>query len=79
MNTLKNAIDNISTTGIAYENKHHATSKGLFLLSYTPCIVYSVVVRMISCPFQFIFNKDVSCNPFYASIRQLYIQRDENS
>lgn len=64
----KSAIDNISSTGIAYEIKHRKTTKCLLLLSCTPCVLFSTFARLLSCPFQCVLNKNVSCNPFLACL-----------
>lgn len=68
MDIAKTAIANIASTGVAYEMKHRTATKGLVFLSCTPCIIFSVLTRLISCPFQCLFNKDVSCNPAFACL-----------
>lgn len=62
----KSAIDNISSTGIAYEITNRKTTKCLLFLSCTPCVLFSTLTRLVSCPFQCLFNRNVSCNPFLA-------------
>lgn len=62
----KSAIDNISSTGIAYEITNRKTTKCLLFLSCTPCVLFSTLTRIVSCPFQCLFNRNVSCNPFLA-------------
>jgi hypothetical protein len=68
MNIAKKAIDNIASTGIAYKEDHRSTKKCMVLAICTPCIIFSGFVRLISCPFQCLFNRDVSCNPVFACL-----------
>lgn len=68
MNNAKKIIDNISSTGVAYEMNHRSTTKCMVLATCTPCIIYSVFVRLVSCPFQCICNHDVGCNPVFACL-----------
>lgn len=68
MDIVKTAIDNISSTGIAYKNNHRTATKGLVLLSCTPCIIFSGLIRLLSCPFQCLCNKDICWNPIGACL-----------
>lgn len=68
MDIAKIAIDNIALKGVAYKIKNRTVTKGMIMLTCTPCILFSGLIRVISCPFQCFFNKDVFCNPFYACL-----------
>lgn len=65
---VKDVIDNISETGVAYKEKNRGVQKTCVLVMCTPCIVFSTITRIISCPFQCIFNRDVGCNPCVACL-----------
>jgi len=63
MDIAKIAIDNIASTGVAYRMKNRTITKGMIVLTCTPCILFSGLIRVIYCPFQYFCNKDVFCNP----------------
>jgi hypothetical protein len=65
---VKGVIDNLSEYGVAYKKKHRCLKKTCVFVSCTPCILFSTFVRIIYCPFQCIFNKEVKYNPIISCL-----------
>ena len=64
----KATIDFVIANGSVYINKNRKTTKCCLAISLTPCGIYSIVARIISCPFQCLFNPRISCNPLLACL-----------
>lgn len=62
----KLVIDDIAKSGNNYVIANDINRKCLNLfipIECMPCIAYSTVVRIISCPFQCLLNRQTHCNP----------------
>lgn len=59
-------IDDIAKSGNNYAiaNDMHRTCRNLLIpIECMPCIAYSMVIRIISCPFQCLLSRHTQCNP----------------
>jgi hypothetical protein len=65
---FKHVIDLIIEKGDNYKNKNRTVTKVYFSFCCLPCILYSTTVRILSCPFQCIFNNQTRCNPLAACL-----------
>jgi hypothetical protein len=61
----KNIIDNAFTKGSSYMNGPVRRTGDVICISFTciPCISWSVLARLICCPYQCVANKTTCCNP----------------
>lgn len=67
MSNIMNAkliIDDIAKTGENYVIHNNRKCRNFMIpLQCLPCITYSTVARIISCPFQCLLNRHTQCNP----------------
>lgn len=64
----KKVIDDVIANRSIYVNTNRASKKMCIATCCSPCIFFSFVTRVLSCPFQCMFNPKTGCNPCIACV-----------
>lgn len=64
----KETIDWAISNGSLYVQQGRKRAKCCLTVCVSPCFAYSTFARLVSCPFQCLFNSRVSCNPIFACL-----------